>query len=175
MGNPATEKGDLMPKKAQKAKPGPKKDIGSTRTKQKLATVQRLKAATRILDLGDPSRVRDEQDDICQYIKSHNGLHRAVDTLFDCLNAKRTFYDLFSKKMCVEPDYATRLGAARSLIANQIGEPIKRQQILVGQVESEDQLRQKLADSPALCERVLDLINDVQARLEVQSSAQNQG
>src|ERR1017187_588823 len=41
----------------------------------------------------------------------------AVDTLFACLKAERTYYDLFSKSMVTEPDYSTRCAAARTLLA----------------------------------------------------------
>jgi hypothetical protein len=76
----------------------------------------------------------------------------AIDTLMACLKAERTYYDLYSKSMVTEPDYSTRCAAAKTLLAYDVGEPVKRQQIIVTNVESMDDVQKKLAASPAMRE-----------------------
>jgi hypothetical protein len=104
-----------------------------------------------VKELDGGSRARDPLD-IVKLIQDRDGMTKSVDALIACLHAKRTYYDVYSKEMVVEEDYATIVTAAKALIANEIGDPIKRQQILIHNVDSMDDLEQKLAQSPALCE-----------------------
>jgi hypothetical protein len=143
---------------------------------QKARTLRKVKAAAKLLQIDLGTRTQGDQQDIVAYIRSKNGMQKAVDTLFECLAAKRTYYDLYAKQMVTEPDSATRRAAAMNIIAQEIGEPIKRQQILIGTVESEDQLMQKLMESPALCQRVLTVLENVMAKRDqvmLTNSAQN--
>lgn len=113
-----------------------------------------------------PSRARTanggEKLDIESLLRAKGCLNKAVDTLIACLDAERTYYDVFSKQMIKEPCYATRLGAAKTLIANEIGEPVKRQQIMVYQIDSNEDLKAKLAGSPALCESLAKMLQEAQ-------------
>jgi hypothetical protein len=74
----------------------------------------------------------------------------AVDTLFDCLNATRSFQQN-GEKVTV-PDHATRQKAASLLLAHGIGLPIERAQILTGTIPTKPMERAKFR---ALIERKL--------------------
>ncbi len=124
---------------------------------------QKLKRASRELASEGGLRPREDGQEIVEYIHAKGGMKAAVDTLFECLQAVRTYYDLYSKSMVTEPDYATRLGAAKALIANEVGEPIKRQQILIHNVDSTDDLKAKLATNPALCDSLANMIKEAQS------------
>ena len=126
--------------------------IKKQRARRRSDVDHRCNEAVTTLEGGSRARSNNEQEDIVKLIHDRNGRVRAVDTLLACLEAKRTYYDVFSKQMVVEDDYATRVVAAKAIIANDVGEPIKRQQILIHNVDSMDDLEQKLAQSPALCE-----------------------
>lgn len=89
-----------------------------------------------------------------------NTRQQAVQVLINCLEAKRTYYDLYAKTMVTEPDYATRTQAARLLLAYDVGEPVKRQQIVVHNLDSLSDLEGKLAQSPALCSALKKMLDN---------------
>jgi hypothetical protein len=129
-------------------------------------TAKKLKKAIKELD-GGPIRAREGVDlnriAIEALLDMHNAQADAVAVLMDCLGAERTYYDLYSKSMVTEPDYGTRQAAARTLLEYKVGKPVIRQQILVGTVETEEQLAQKLKESPALCDKILAMIGKAKA------------
>lgn len=132
------------------------------------STPKKLKRAVKTLTVERGSRTREEQEDIVLLIHQQDGRRRAVQTLLDCLEAERTYYDLYSKSMVTEPDFSTRVVASKALIANDVGEPIKRQQILIGNVDSMEEVESKLSSSPAMREQLKKLIADAEAKAEIE-------
>ena len=59
--------------------------------------------------------------------------------------------------------YLALAAAACALLAYDIGEPIKRQQILIGQAHSMEEVGKKLAESPALREELAKMLKDAEA------------
>lgn len=87
-----------------------------------------------------------KKSDLPQLLKSHDAVTRAVDTLIECLEAKRSFVQ--NGKVTTEPDFHVRAKASELLLAYSVGEPVKRQQILSGKMPktppSREELRQTL-------------------------------
>lgn len=130
---------------------------------KKSSPAQSVERASKALKRG--SRARESEVEIVpadqpieSLLNSLQARKEAIQTLYDCLKAERTYYDLYSKSMVTEPDSSTRCSAARTLLAYDVGEPVKRQQIIVHQVDSMDDLKAKLATNPALCESLLKVI-----------------
>jgi hypothetical protein len=99
-------------------------------------------------------------------LNSKEARYNAIETLFACLKAVRTYYDVFSKQMVVEPDYATRCAASKLLLAYDVGEPVKRQQIIVTNVESMEELQAKLQSSPALRQEMRAMLEEADKKQE---------
>jgi hypothetical protein len=105
-------------------------------------------------------------DNIDELLTKKDVLNEAVDTLISCLGATRTYYDIFSKTMVEEPCYATRVTAAKTLLAYRVGEPIKRTQIQVNHTNSLDDLKAKMAQNKDLAESVLEILDTAKSSEE---------
>lgn len=126
-----------------------------TRLMDALVVVGGKGVGTRVANL------EDERKPIEQALEDMRAQSLALATLEDIArNAVRTYYNVFAKKMVQEPDYASRGMASKVLLAYKIGEPVKRQQIIVSQVDSMEDLGKKLAQSPEMCDTLLKIISD---------------
>lgn len=69
-------------------------------------------------------------------------LELAVDTIRGGLKANKSHWDGVAKQMVVEPDYKTRMDAAKTVLAYKEGMPVQRQVVIS---ESFESLRDALA------------------------------
>lgn len=131
---------------------------------------KKLKVVERTLLVSSPTRPRVDDPNrlaIEALLDEHGAQGKAVATLMACLDAKRTYYDIYSKTMVEEPDYATRQSASRTLLEYKVGKPIVRQQILVGTVDSLEDVEKKLASSPAMREQFKKLIAAAELQAQI--------
>jgi hypothetical protein len=128
---------------------------------------QKLRKAKKVLVLRG-SRARKGESDIAieSLLAGYGARGKAVATLIECLNAERTYYDMYAKAMVCEPDYATRRAAACALLAYDVGEPIKRQQILTGQIETTEEWVDKLSRSPAGIAALKKMVTDAETKAQ---------
>jgi hypothetical protein len=107
-----------------------------------------LQVRTEVVPLSSLSRLLDEKI----------GIEKAVEVLLAQMDAVTTFYDLTAKELVTRPDGKTRLAAVELFLAYREGRPVERKIIETHHVDSLDDLKTKLAQSPALCEELGKLI-----------------
>src|ERR1700678_3973489 len=73
------------------------------------------KAKVVLFDRGGTQTRKDSS--IEELLLALDARRESVKTLFECLSAMRTYYNVFAKKMVTEPDYATRQAASKTLLA----------------------------------------------------------
>ena len=74
----------------------------------------------------------------------HGAVGKAVSRLIANLDAKSCYFDRASGEMVTVDDGATQVKAAMGLLAYAVGEPLKRQQILTGQMPATPPTREEM-------------------------------
>lgn len=73
-----------------------------------------------------------EESLICRLLDEKDAISLSIDALIDSLYAMRSYGT--PDGPITEPDYATRVKAAQALLSYAVGEPIKRSQVLHGEI-----------------------------------------
>lgn len=80
---------------------------------------------------GSLARAREESL-ICRLLDEKRAVELSIDALIDALGAMRSYGT--PDGAITEEDYATRVKAAQALLSYAVGEPIKRSQVLHGEI-----------------------------------------
>ena len=83
-------------------------------------------------------------ESLCNLLRRHGAVGKAVARLLANLDAKSCYFDRASGEMVRVDDGATQVKAALGLLAYAVGEPLKRQQILTGQMPTTPPTREEM-------------------------------
>lgn len=170
---PNKKKNKPKPKTRQRAQSAssssvPKKKANSIKAAKSAASKSASpahQAAVILREEGSRAHITtvEEQVEVEDLLKRRNARTRAIDTLISCLDAERTYYEIFAKKMVKEPCYPTRNSAAKTLLAYDVGEPTKRQEIKITSGMSMEDLLLKMRQSPDFCDMLGEMIAKARA------------
>lgn len=99
-------------------------------------------------------------------LETHISLDYAIQILKEQMTAETEFYDLTARKLIKRPDGKTRLAAVELYLAYKEGRPVERRIIEHHNLDSMDDIKKKLASSPAMCEAFMKMILEAQAQRE---------
>ena len=136
---------------------------GAFRRKVKTAgPVVLLKEAEKLLT---SSRARAQADglsaaDATDAFLAQIPVRRGMEILEQLLNAETTIFDLNSNQLLTKPDNPTRYKAWETWVHMVYGKPVERKIIENHTVDSVDDMKKKLAQSPALREEMRKILGE---------------
>lgn len=102
-------------------------------------------------------------------------MQTATEAVIRALNAKRAIWDAKAQKHELVDDHQVQMKAAELIWAYEEGLPIKRQEIITGQMDSQETLERTARKSPALLSSLEKLVDKIQREQATAASQEDPG
>lgn len=104
-----------------------------------------------------------QRSQLLALLSKENAMEAATQAVMSTLTAKRAIWDAKAAKHTLVDDHAIQMKAAELVWAYEEGLPVKRQEIITGQMDSQETLERQARKSPALRSSLKRLIARVES------------